>query len=65
MLKKYLLLPLVLGFVFMVTAWTYCVRGWLAALMVNKRRRRAIVEPILPDLRVGPTVRARMSPRSH
>lgn len=38
-----LLVPLVLGFVFMVTAWTYCVRGWLAALMVNKRRRRAIV----------------------
>ena len=27
----------------MVSAWTYCLRGWLAALMVNKRRRRAIV----------------------
>jgi len=38
-----LLVPLVLSFVFMVTAWTYCVRGWLAALMVNKRRRRAII----------------------
>lgn len=39
-----LLLPfLVLGFVFMITAWTYCLRGWLAALMVNKRRRRAII----------------------
>ena len=38
-----LLIPLVLGFVFMVTAWTYCLRGWLAALMVNKRRRRAII----------------------
>jgi hypothetical protein len=37
------LVPLVLSFVFMVTAWTYCVRGWLAALMVNKRRRRAII----------------------
>ncbi|MHC4073116.1 MAG: hypothetical protein ACYSWW_03140 [Planctomycetota bacterium] len=35
--------PLVLGVVFMVTAWTYCLRGWLAALMVNKRRRRAVV----------------------
>ncbi|MHC4627413.1 MAG: hypothetical protein ACYTDV_10575 [Planctomycetota bacterium] len=38
-----LMFPLVLGLVFMVTAWTYCLRGWLAALMVNKRRRRAIV----------------------
>ena len=38
-----LMLPLVLGVIFMVTAWTYCLRGWLAALMVNKRRRRAIV----------------------
>ena len=35
--------PLVLGLIFMVTAWTYCLRGWLAALMVNKRRRRAII----------------------
>ncbi len=38
-----LMFPLVLGVVFMVTAWTHCLRGWLAALMVNKRRRRAIV----------------------
>jgi ABC-2 type transport system permease protein len=38
-----LMYPLVLGLVFMVTAWTYCLRGWLAALMVNKRRRRAII----------------------
>jgi hypothetical protein len=38
--------PLVLGLVFMVTAWTYCLRGWLAALMVNKRRRRAIIAGI-------------------
>jgi hypothetical protein len=38
-----LLVPLVLSSVFMVTAWTYCLRGWLAALMVNKRRRRAII----------------------
>jgi hypothetical protein len=35
--------PLMLGFVFAVTAWTYCLRGWLAALMMNKRRRRAII----------------------
>jgi ABC-2 type transport system permease protein len=37
------LLPLVFSFVFMITAWTYCFRGWLVALMVNKRRRRAII----------------------
>ncbi|MEY2429276.1 MAG: type transport system permease protein [Verrucomicrobiota bacterium] len=38
-----LLVPVVIAFVFMTTAWTYCLRGWLAALMVNKRKRRAII----------------------
>jgi ABC-2 type transport system permease protein len=38
-----LLIPLVLGFFFMVTAWTYYLQGWLASLMVNQRRRRAII----------------------
>lgn len=38
-----LLFPLTLSFLFMVTAWTYCLRGWLIALMVNQRRRRAII----------------------
>jgi ABC-2 type transport system permease protein len=38
-----LMIPVVLGLVFAVTAWTYCLRGWLAALMINKRRRRAII----------------------
>jgi hypothetical protein len=38
-----LLLPLVAGFFFMVTAWTYRLRGWLAGLMMNPRRRRAII----------------------
>jgi ABC-2 type transport system permease protein len=38
-----MLLPLVFGFFFMITAWTYCLQGWLASLMMNKRRRRAIV----------------------
>jgi ABC-2 type transport system permease protein len=38
-----LLFPLVLAFIFMLTAWTYCLRGWLVSLMVNQRRRRAIV----------------------
>jgi hypothetical protein len=35
--------PLIAGFVFLITSWTYCLRGWLAALMVNKRRRRTVV----------------------
>jgi hypothetical protein len=38
-----LLLPLALSMVFMVTAWTYCLRGWLAALMTNPRKRRAVI----------------------
>jgi ABC-2 type transport system permease protein len=37
-----LLAPLALGLIFMVTAWTYCLRGWLAALMSNPRRRRNV-----------------------
>lgn len=41
-----LMFPLVVGLIFMVTAWTYCLRGWLATLMVNKRRRRAIIAGI-------------------
>ena len=40
------LLPLVLSLVFMISAWTYCLRGWLVTLMVNKRRRRAIIAGI-------------------
>lgn len=35
--------PLVAGFVLCVTAVTYQFRGWLAALMVNQRRRRTII----------------------
>ncbi|MEN6335294.1 MAG: hypothetical protein ABFE01_13675 [Phycisphaerales bacterium] len=38
-----LLVPLILGFLFMVTAWTYCLRGWLVILMQNPRRYRAVV----------------------
>ena len=38
-----LLLPLALSMVFMITAWTFCLRGWLAALMSNPRRRRTII----------------------
>jgi hypothetical protein len=38
-----LLIPLALSMVFMVTAWTYCLRGWLATMMSNPRRRRSII----------------------
>ena len=38
-----LLAPLGLATVFMVTAWTYCLRGWLATLMSNPRRRRNVI----------------------
>ncbi len=31
------------GLLFAVTAWTYCLRGWLSALMINARRKRAII----------------------
>lgn len=34
---------LVVGFLFMLSAWTYCLRGWLAGLMVNKRRRQSVI----------------------
>jgi ABC-2 type transport system permease protein len=42
-LEMVLLIPLALSMVFMITAWTYCVRGWLATLMTNPRRRRTII----------------------
>jgi ABC-2 type transport system permease protein len=41
--RMLLLVPLVLGFLFMVTAWTYCLRGWLVTVMINPRRRRNVV----------------------
>jgi hypothetical protein len=42
-----LLAPLALGMVCMITAWTYCLRGWLATLMSNPRRRRTVVGVIM------------------
>src|ERR1035437_857901 len=42
-LEMALLIPLTLSMVFMITAWTYCLRGWLAAMMTNPRRRRSII----------------------
>jgi ABC-2 type transport system permease protein len=41
-----LLIPLALSMVFMITAWTYCLRGWLATLMTNPRRRRTVIMAI-------------------
>jgi len=38
-----LLIPLALSMILMITAWTYCLRGWLATLMSNPRRRRTII----------------------
>lgn len=38
-----LMIPLLIGFVLLLTAWTYCLRGWLAALMSNQRRKRSII----------------------
>ena len=38
-----LLVPLALSMVLMITAWTYCLRGWLATMMSNPRRRRTII----------------------
>ena len=37
------LIPLAAGTVFMISAWTYCFRGWLAQLMTNPRRRRTVI----------------------
>lgn len=38
-----LLLPLAWSMALMISAWTYCLRGWLATMMSNPRRRRAII----------------------
>jgi ABC-type Na+ transport system ATPase subunit NatA len=38
-----LMIPLLAAFVLLLTAWTYCLRGWLAALMSNQRRKRSIL----------------------
>jgi hypothetical protein len=38
-----LLIPLALSMVVMISAWTYYLRGWLASLMSNPRRRRTVI----------------------
>jgi hypothetical protein len=37
------LLPLVIAFLFMISALTYQFQGWLAAVMMNPRRRRTVI----------------------
>ena len=37
------MVPVLLTFIFMLSAWTYCLRGWLVTLMVNQRRKRTII----------------------
>lgn len=70
-LTMLLLLPLVASMVFMITAWTYCLRGWLAAMMTNPRRRRAIIMGItmafvllgqLPNFYINVLGRTKRSP---
>jgi hypothetical protein len=41
-LRMLLLLPVIGVVILTITAWTYCLRGWLAGLMANKRRRTAL-----------------------
>lgn len=42
-LRQLIVFPLLAAFVLMVTAVTYQFQGWLASLMTNPRRRRAVV----------------------
>ena len=44
--KMWVLFPLIFSFIGMVTALTFQFRGWLAALMTNKRRQRTILTAI-------------------
>lgn len=45
-----LMIPMILAFLFAVSSWTYYLRGWLASIMANKRRRRAIAVGITMSL---------------
>jgi hypothetical protein len=40
------MVPLILGMLFVTTAWTYYLRGWLVILMRNPRRYHAVVAGI-------------------
>jgi hypothetical protein len=70
-----LLFPLVAAFFLMMTAVTYQFRGWLASMMQNPRRRRAIMTAIpalfilmfqLPNIwnNLGPGARERREART-
>ena len=68
-----LLVPLVLSMVFPITAWTYCLRGWLASMMANPRRRRSIIMGIslavvlvaqLPNLYFNVVARSSFHPKA-
>lgn len=41
-MRMLLLLPVCFAFLLALTSWTYCLRGWLAGLMSNRRRARSI-----------------------
>jgi hypothetical protein len=41
-----LLVPLSMGLVFMVTAWTYLLQGWIATWVQSPRRRRALLSAL-------------------
>ncbi len=41
-----LLMLVMTGLIFAVTAWTYCLRGWLVSLMSNPRKRRTVIAVI-------------------
>jgi ABC-2 type transport system permease protein len=42
-LTMLLVLPLILAYLLMVTALSYQFQGWLASLMIDKRRRRTVI----------------------
>lgn len=41
--RMLLMIPMVISLVLMVTAWTYRLRGWLATLVSNPRKRRSAI----------------------
>jgi ABC-2 type transport system permease protein len=63
-----LLVPLAAATVFMITAWTYCFRGWIAQLMTNPRRRRTIIMCLTFSLVLlvqGPNLFFRLHPQHY
>lgn len=52
-LSRLAMLPVFLGFCFLITSWTYYLRGWLVSLMVNQRRRRTIITTLTVVMILG------------